>query len=325
MAAPVYLYTGPEFGERNDAVSAIKNSLKKKLGQIDEHLFYLLETPFSQVMTILQSGTLFSDGVCVVCKNAELLKKKEEVQMLQDWLNTNPTETSTLILISDELSVDSKVDKLVPTSNKRKFWEKYESDKLSWLYDFFRKNGYKIEEDAIQLILELIENNTQALRDECSRFFVCFPKEHTITAEDVDSVLTHTREETAFTLFNKIANPAESAQKRFESALTILQKIRLSKENKSPVIIAGLSSCFRKLILWNNEGEAAISGKLMQKQYRNAAKIWTTGQATAILAILASTDMEIRSGGALMEDVLLQKMLYEIVVKKGARLSSYEG
>ena len=62
----------------------------------------------------------------------------------------------------------------------------------------------------------------------------------------------------------------------------------------------------------------------MQKQYRNAAKIWTTGQATAILAILASTDMEIRSGGAAMEDVLLQKMLYEIIIKKGSQLSTYE-
>ena len=62
----------------------------------------------------------------------------------------------------------------------------------------------------------------------------------------------------------------------------------------------------------------------MQNQYKNAAKIWTIGQATAILAILASTDMEIRSGGSLMEDILLEKMLYEIVIKKGAAMSLAE-
>ena len=32
MSIPVYLYTGPEFGERNDAVKALKADLKKKFG-----------------------------------------------------------------------------------------------------------------------------------------------------------------------------------------------------------------------------------------------------------------------------------------------------
>lgn len=324
MPLPIYLYTGPELGDRNAAVDAVKNNLKKKFSNIDEHLFYLLETPFSQVMTILQSGTLFSDGVCVVCKNAELLKKKDELEMISDWLETKPDDTQTLILVSDEISVDAKLDKLVPSSNKKKCWEMFDSDKLPWIYNFFSKNGYHIEEEAAQLILDLVENNKQALTNECSRFFVCFPKNHTITEEDVDSVISHTREENAFTLFNHIANPSETAEKRFEDSLEILQKIRLSKENSSVMIIAGLTSCFRKLILWNNEGESAISGKMMQNQYRKAAKIWTTGQATAILANLAAVDMEIRSGGSQMEDVLLEKMLYEIVVKKGGRIAAYE-
>ena len=39
-------------------------------------------------MTILQSGTLFSDAICIVCKNAELLKKKDDLQMISDWLES---------------------------------------------------------------------------------------------------------------------------------------------------------------------------------------------------------------------------------------------
>lgn len=320
-SAPIYLYTGPEFGKRNDAVEALRSSHKKQFGVIDEHSFYLLETPFSQVMTILQSGTLFSDGVFIVCKNAELLKKKDEIQMIADWLE-NPEESAVLVLISDEVSVDSKLEKLVPQSNRQKFWEMFDNQKLPWVVDFFRKNGYRIQQNAAQMILDMVENNTQSLKNECSRFFVCFPKEHEITEEDVDSILTHNREETAFTLFNQIADSSENEQQRLEKGLSILQKIRLSKDNSSVMIIAGLSSCFRKLVLWHNEGESAIPGSLMQKQYRSAAKIWSVGQSTAILAILAATDMEIRSGGAQMEDVLLQKMLYEIIIKKGAQIST---
>ncbi len=321
--SPIYLFTGPELGDRNDAVEKVKNSHKKQFGQIDEHLFYLCESPLSQVMTILQSGTLFSDGVLIVCKNAELIKKKDDIQMISDWLK-DAQPSAVLILVSDEISVDAKLEKLVPASNCKKCWEMYESDKLPWVMNFFSKNGYRIQKSAGQLILEMVENNKQALRNECSRFFVCFPKDHEITEDDVDSVLTHNREENVFTLFNAMANSSDPAQLRLEKSLLILQKIRLSGENSSVMIVSGLSSCFRKLVLWHRDGESAIAGKLQKKQYRNAAGVWSMGQATAILAILASTDMAIRSAGSLMEDLMLQKMLYEIILKNGAQISSLD-
>ena len=321
---PIYLYTGPEFGERKDAVDTVKKSLAKRFGNnIDNHLYYLLETPFGEVMTILQSGTLFSDGVCVVCKNAELIKKKDDIKMISDWLD-NSDESSTLILISDEVTVDNKLEKLIPGEHRKKFWEMFEDRKLSWVLNYFRKNGFLIENNAAELILDLVENNTQALKNECSRFFLCFPKDHEITEEDVESIVSHNKEENAFTLFGEIANSGAAPEVRFEKALEILQKIRLSKDNSSVMIIAGLASCFRKVVLWHDKGDAAFSGKLMQKQYRNAAKIWTKSQATGILANLAATDMEIRSSGSFLEDVILQKMIYEIVIKKGVRLSVAE-
>ena len=321
--APIYLFTGPEFGKRNDAVDAVRAAHKKQFGVVDEHSFYLLETPFSQVMTILQSGTLFSEGVCVICKNAELIKKKEEIQMIADWLE-NPDPSAILILISDTVAMDAKLEKLVPPANRKKFWEMFDSDKLPWVMSFFSKNGYRIQQSAAKLIIELVENNTQSFANECSRFFILFPKDHEITEEDVESVLTHNREEDAFSLFREIANYKEDAQVRFEKGLQILQKIRLSKENSSVVIIAGLSYSFTNLMTWHREGESGITRKMIQDQCRAAAKVWSKGQTAAILAVLASTDMEIRSGGAQMEDILLQKMLYEIVIKNGAKIQSPE-
>lgn len=332
MKLPIYLFYGPEFGQRNDAVEEIKQKLNKSFGEVENHTFYLMESSINQVINILQSGTLFSNGVCVVCKNAELLKKKEDIQTISKWLE-NPQENTVLILVSDEGTVDSKLEKLVPQENKKKFWELFESEKLKWVSNFFEQNGYKIESEAVNLILDLVENNTQSLRTECSRFFLCFAKDHLITEEDVDSVLSHTREENPFTLFNSMTQFQESPQKRLEKALEILQKIRLSKENNSVVLIAALASCFRKLTLWQsicvngyepseetcrNNG---FSSKIQRRQYNNASHVWSQGQANAILSLLASTDMQIRSGNALLEDVLLQKLLYEIIIKKGAQIS----
>ena len=74
----------------------------------------------------------------------------------------------------------------------------------------------------------MIENNTQALKNECSRFFLLFPKDHIVTCDDVEAVLTHNREENAFTLFDAIADSSATPQKRMESGVEILQKIQLS-------------------------------------------------------------------------------------------------
>ena len=326
---------------RDEAADAVIKALKKKFGEVEEHVYYLNETSIGQAISQLDNGNLFASATCVLCKNAELKKKKDEITLVEDWCKAaeaSGEDSSALIFISDEISVDSKLDKLVPAPNKKKFWEMFDNQKIPWLTDYFRKNGYSLTDDAAQMILDMVDNNTLALKNECSRFFLCLEKGKTVTPEDVDSFLTHNREENAFTLFKQMIGSYETSSERLEEALEVLQGIRLSKDSSSVPLIAGLASCFRRLVLWHRlKDESGSYGpddatlksngfgsSLIQGQYRKAAKIWTKGQATAILAILSSTDMEIRSGGSATEDILLQKMLYEIVVKKGASMATAE-
>lgn len=334
MTAPLYLFTGPEFGQRNEEVETVKNNLKKKFGDVEEYLFYATETPAAEYLAIIQNESLFSSCTCVVVKNADSIKK-EEIQMISDWASSITSDSNVLILVADSISVDAKLEKLVPPAQKKIFWELKEESKVSWVQNFFSKNGYSITIDAINLILEMVENNTQALKQECLRFFVCFPKEHQITEDDVDSVLINNREENVFTLFDAMAKPMQQPQERFEHSLSVLQKVLLSKENSPVMIIAGLTSCFRKLSLWiklQNSGKSddfnlkinGFTSKKQKAQYSAASKIWTSGQVTAILAILSQTDIEIRSGGSLLENTYLQKLLYEIIIKKGATCASYD-
>lgn len=333
--AAVYLYTGPENGEKNDAVQNIRAALKKKFGETEEYSYYASETPVKDFMGILENESLFANAVCVTVKNAETLKKKEDIETITKWISSSTSESNVLILTSDEISIDTKIEKAIPASNKKIFWEMFENQKVPWIQNFFRKNGYSIKEEAAEDILEMIENNTEALKNECSRFFILFPKGTQITAKDVDSVLSHSREENAFTLFETMAEEIPEQEKRLEKSLDILQKIRLSKENSSVMIIAGLTSCFRKLLLWhklrvqgqNDDFNLKINGfasKKLKTQYSKAANHWTSGQTTAILADLANSDMEIRSSGTLLEDTILQKLIYEIIVKKGATCASYD-
>lgn len=333
--SPIYLYLGTELGEKKDTIEKLRKNIKNKYGQIDSYVYYASEDSVASVLSVLENGSLFSAARFVVIRGAELIKKKDDVQHLKDWIEIanklGSQNDAFLILDSDKNSVDNKIDKLVPKESKKIFWEMFENRKEQWLSSWFIKNNLTITPDAIETILELIENNTEALRNECSRFPLCFDQGHCITAEEVESVLSHNREESAFTLFNALADNSKSTEDRLEVSLSILQKLRQVKSSNGIQIIAGLTYCFRKLRTWQALHEKAhpsdfdlkingFSSKKAQAQYLGASRIWSQTNIVAVLALLSSTDMSLRAGGAIVENNLLQTMLYCIVMKKGVLL-----
>ena len=109
MGAPVYLFTGPEIGERSDAVSELKKSLKSKFGSLESYSYYSVETDPQSALVQLYSESLFSAATCVVYNGAETIKKKEDIEKIDAWAK-GAGEASVLILVSDEISCDSKLE-----------------------------------------------------------------------------------------------------------------------------------------------------------------------------------------------------------------------
>lgn len=344
MAVPVYLLAGSEIGERNDFSEKLKADVRKRFGASDECLLYAADTRMQDVVARLRTESLFCPATVIVLRGAEQIKLKDDIAVLGEWIasvtpsahNKSPAESSVLILVSDAVSVDAKLEKLIPKEHKKIFWELFEERKEEWVRSFFRRNGYTVDADAVSTILDMVENNTEALRNECGRFFLCFPKDHLITSADVEHILAHNREESAFTLFDAMADAESSAQKRFERAVQILQKILLTKNGNAVMLIAGLASCFRRLLVWHrmHAGGAYVddvtmrqngfSGKTARMQYARAARVWTQGQAAGIVALLARTDMEMRALGTAFVETQLTLMLYAIVIKRGASVATYE-
>lgn len=329
----VYLFTGPELGEKQDAIDAIKSTLKKKFNDTEEYLFYATETPVSEYLSLLEGGSFFASATCVLVKAAEVIKNKNEIALIANFSKVK-SDTNILILVSDEIKIDTTLDKSITASNKKVFWEMFESKKAPYVTGLFTKNGYKITSDAVNQILDMIENNTLMLRNECAKFFVLFDKSHEITADDVSNVIANTKEETAFSMF-AVLTCGDSPSQKLEKVLLILQKLRLSKDNSSFLIIAALTSCFRKVALWlslksqNKLDDLSLkvngfSSKKQKDQYTAAAAIWNKSQVDSILALLSNTDMDIRKNGVATEDTLLIMMIYQIVMKGGKPMQKYE-
>ncbi len=337
---PLWLFLGPEIGNKNDEIQKLRTRVKKEVGDVDEDQFYMHETSLAEILSLLQNGSLFSAGRFVVIRGVESIKKKDDISMLVEWVSgaekkSLAENTSWLVMVSDDISVDKKLENIVPSQNKKVFWEMFENQKTEWVKNWFSKEGFSIDADAIDTILELVENNTEALRLECSRFPLCFDKGHHISTEDVDTVLSHSREESPFTLFSSLCDLEKNPSDALSSALTILQHIRNSKESSAVQLLAALSHCFRRLKIWHSIHDEqphpsdfdlkikGFSSKKMQSQYAAASRIWSAKETILCLSLLSKTDMQIRTTGNAIEEVALQQVLYSLLIKKGRELQSY--
>ncbi|MDR2702594.1 MAG: DNA polymerase III subunit delta [Spirochaetaceae bacterium] len=304
-----FLFLGPELGEKLDALNELRSALP---AGTEETSFYAGETPLQEIVSILRNGSLFSERRLFLIKNADLVKKKDEAELLASSVK-NLDSGAVLVLVSDETRLDKRIEDVVPKENKRIFWELFENKKSEWVANFFRRSLCRIDEGGIRAILEMIENNTDALGRECSRLILFLGKDKTITAEDVEHCLAHTREESAFTLFAAIARG------NFLLSLEIFRSLAASKQS-APAITAVLAWCFRKLRDYHALGgntsdfelkKIGITTSRARSDYAEASKRWPRG-ADSALALIGEYEYLLRSSGTAWEEILMDKLIFRL-------------
>lgn len=317
MTTPVWIFTGPEIGEKKTAIKKIRQTLAAQHKSMDVHRVYAYETPARAVVELLQSGSLFSTARLVILKNAELIKKKDEVEILLSWISTpHAAADAFLILESDSASITKKLEASVPASQRKIFWELFENKKQEWVRNFFTKHNLRITNDGIDQILSLVENNTDALKMTCSQIVLFFSEGDTVTDASVETLLAHNKEETPFSLFDALT------RSKIDTALVILQKLLLSKDSSAVQILAGLRYCFRRLGDWHeaHDGQQpsdfdlkrlGFTAARARAQYSRAARLWNRTQTREILALLHRTDMEMRAGGNALHHLFIEKCIID--------------
>jgi DNA polymerase-3 subunit delta len=314
-----FLFLGPELGEKLDALEAMRKSLCPEKPQAqssappEETSFYAGETPVSQIVSVVKNGSLFSEARLFIVKNAEYIKKKEDVGLIVPCLQ-NPGNGVTLVLFSDETRLDKRIEDAVPKDRRRIFWELFENRKNEWVASFFRRSGCRIDESGIAAILEMVENNTDALRRECTRLTLFLGGDKTINARDVEQCLSHTREESPFTLFAAIARANLSGSLDIARAL-------LGAKQSPQAILAGLAWCFRKLrdyFALKETGtvndfelkKIGLGSPKIRADYMEAARRWKN--ADKALAVVGEYEYLFRSSGGGFEEILMDVFVYSL-------------
>ena len=309
-----WIFLGPEIGEKQTAINEIKERISGE-GLLEETAYYAGEIPVSQIVSNMLNGSLFAEKRLFTIKSIEGIKKKDELDLLASYIKS-PGDDTYLILTSDETNVSRVLEKDILPSNKKIFWELLDSRKTQWVNSFFRQEGFRISPDAVDTILELVENNTAALKQECSRLILFLDKEKEISAGDVDKWLSHTREETAFNLFSRIA--AGDLSRSIETA-----RMLFAAKEPAPRLFSTLHSSFRKLLNYLALKEAGVTDDFEYKKigisapgakrdYGALGQRYNTAAAEKCLALTTEYDYLLRAAGSFPHEIIMDRYLYKI-------------
>jgi DNA polymerase-3 subunit delta len=332
--APVHLLMGPEEGEKAAFVDKIRQSLVARAGgeeQLEVFRFYGGEAQMAEVVRCLRNLSLFARHRLVIVGDVDGVKRAEDVAALAEYCGA-PAPDATLLLLSSGLSGDvdrklvgdqkKKSPGAVPFDCQKIFWEMFENQKQGWVTSFFRQKGITISSDAVEYILDMVENNTRDMRVECERLSQFFGSPADIGLENVEQYIYHSKEENVFTLFDRLCLRELSASEE------ILDKILLSREAEATQLAGGLLQQFRKLrsykrmLVENYEsGEAftklRIWSKKGQKTYGEGARRFSAEELEGIMQLLVCFDERFRSVKTDLHELLLRLMIYYIVQRAG--------
>ncbi len=337
MSASVHLLLGPETGEKELLLKQIRDTLKKESGgELEMHRFYSFETEKGEIFVALNNNSLFAEHRLVILSQAEGLNASM-VDALAEYI-AKPSKTATLVIISSETRLSAKLQRAVPKENTKIFYELFDNQKFGWVRDFFKRFGLTIESDAIDLLLSMVENNTQELRTICTQltlFWKTGDEGRPITEEDIQNYIHHSRQEDAFTLFPYIAGGD------LKMSIASLHAILGSGESSSGILlVSGLLWQFRRLFSIQeqieggaSEYEAFSGAKVLGKGipvrsprdksvYHQGRETYSKAECRAIITALAEADLATKEAGSEMLPIVLERLLYRIVSCKGRPLAT---
>ena len=340
-----YLLLGPEKGLKEDFISKVRS----QIGSCDTSKFYAFEDYEAELYAQLNNNDLFADHKLVILDEVQEIKTADKVKPLVEYIQS-PSDCATLILTSTELYVNSAIMGAVESQGKDfvvKFYELFESKKNEWLSSYFRRNGLGIDSKAITAIIERVENNLQEFQNTCSQMIVylkTIPGKTTVTYEDVEEFLSHTREENEFTLFSYIA------RYKLESALECLHTLLRTKDAATVTAMCAsrLSTYFRRALsvqinvkngcgmgLRYGEDNSAFSKKVFdgdrpismpkdREIYRDCCNNYTQKDMERILVTLSEYDIKIKEIGTAMQGIMMERCIVDVICHKGRHTKTLE-
>ncbi|MEN6399735.1 MAG: DNA polymerase III subunit delta [Rectinema sp.] len=326
---PCYALCGPEIGKRNAFIKDVIALWTRADGAPPErYTFYAGETSVGELLGVARNGSLFSSRRVIEYRNAEALTTKADIAAMADYAK-DPDTDAVLFLITDAYSLPKAIETAIGPAGKLMFWELREFEKPAWVREELSHYGLTIDDDGLSTLFELVENETSALDSACTMLAAYFPQGQHLTSNNIESTLSKSREEDAFSLFDRMAIG------RLDTALEVLDTLLADRQSDATQIVAALVWSLRKterLHFLSDVGTGAgreamsmdaafsqekVTTKTAQRRFKAAMQRYSAKDCSLAVRACSATEAALRSGLAtFFERPLLQLLIVSIMSKE---------
>ena len=319
----MHLLLGPEAGKKGAFVEQIIAAAGREHGDTEVLRTFPYDTDLIDLVATLRTPGLFAAHRVVVLQEAQDLRAGNQLDALLGYCK-EPATASTLVLTSNGMARDltAALPRAVPRERTQIFWEMFEDERQRTVLQHFRARKISIDPEARALLLELAPSDGAALEALCSSLANFFSPETVVSVDAIEQYLYHSREETVFSLFDRVA------ERDLQGALETLATLLLARRGDAVQILAVLHSQFQRLTRFKEllaartAAPAAlqklrITGKRMQRVYREAHRRYDDSEMEPIQRLLVEFDTRARLLSQELTEPLLQLLLYHVVERGG--------
>lgn len=306
----IYLIYGEEDYFINKEIDKIKNEYK----DYEVVSYDMTLNNISDALEDALMGSLFSSNKLIVCTNSFFLTgtKCEIEHKIDDLLKYLTIDSDNILVLSVNSDTLDNRKKIVKELNKFKVikCDKLKPNELNkFIKDYCKNNNYKINEDAVNLMIERLNDNLYIISSELDKMFL-YKEDDVITKKDVSEVVSRVINTNIFDLINVIV------EKNIDKALFVYDDLLLINEEEIKLIVT-LANQFRliyqvKSMFKSGYSELDISKSLGVHPYRiklaNGVNI-KMDDILKILRSLASLDENIKTGKVDKKEAFLKFIL----------------
>lgn len=318
--APLYILMGDEPYYIDLIVDALEQyAVKEENKDFDQQVFYGADADLDVVVASARQFPVMGDRQLVILKEAQALPGPKTMLDRLAGYAAHPNSKGVLAVAfkGDSLSSTSA---LIKAAAKCSGAVVFKSDKVrdyqlsGPIKDYCRMKKVRIEEQAVQLLIEFIGNSLQKLFGEIDKLIVAAGKESkSISAEMVEENVGISKE------FNNFELTKALSKKDYPKTLRILDYFRKNPKN-NPTVMAtsAMFTFFSRLVIAHflaDKSDNSLMQTLQLKskyaipEIRDGLAIYSPRQALAAISALREFDCKSKGIGSLQNEYDLQREL----------------
>jgi DNA polymerase-3 subunit delta len=318
--SPVYLFMGDEPYYIDELTNLLVNAVIPEAEKdFNQHILYGMETDTASVITLARSFPMMSDFQLVVIKEAQGLKKIEELEIYVK----NPLKTTVLALNYKNGSLDKRkklyagIDKNGVVLESKKIPE-YKIP--AFVQSYFKQKGFGIDAKPAQMLSDFLGNNLSKLVNEMDKLLLSVPaNEKRITAELIERNIGISKDYNNFELLKAVV------EKNVLKANRIADYFEKNPKN-NPLIVTliVLFNFFSNLMIcyWEKDkSEVGIAAALgfrqtfQAKDYVTALRNYNAFKAMQIVELLRRYDAKAKGvdNVSTPDGELLKELIYKML------------